>query len=132
MTGAPDGNGNRPEAAPHADLIRNWEALTDKQRREAIEADLFHSILTEGLQKLRELLDALPAKMLRGEVMAAIGQFGGPSGHWIPFVHVNDEHEEGIVVEIRAMVPEGFNRATNFDRSGNDFIRVAMIRVATI
>lgn len=132
MTDAPGGNDNRPEAAPHADLIRNWEAMTDKQRREAIEADLFHSVLTEGFTKLREVFDALPAKMLRDEVMAAIGQFGGPSGHWVPFVHVNDEHEEGIVVEIRATTPEGFNRATNFDRSGNDFIRVAMIRLATI
>ena len=132
MTDAPGGNDNRPEAVLYADLIRNWEAMTDKQRREVTEADLFHSILSEGLKKLREVLDALPAKMMRDEVMVAIGQFGGPAGHWVPFVHVNDEHEDGLVVEIRATAPEGFDRTTDFSLGGGDFIRVAMIRLATI
>ena len=35
--------------------------------------------------------------MTRDEIMAAIGQFGGAGGHWVPFVHVNDEHEDGVV-----------------------------------
>lgn len=132
MIDTPSGNENRPEAAPYSDLIRSWEAMTDKQRREVTEADLFHSILSEGLKKLREVLDALPPKMMRDEVMAAIRQFGGPAGHWVPFVHVNDEHEDGVVVEIRATAPEGFNRTTNFNINGGDFIRVAMVRLATI
>lgn len=132
MTDTPGGYDNRPEAAPYADLIRNWESMTDKQRREITEADLFHSILSEGLKKLREVLGALPAKMMRDEVMAAIGQFGGPGGHWVPFVHVNDEHEDGVVVEIRATVPEGFNRTTDFNTRSGDFILVSMVRLATI
>ena len=50
----------------------------------------------------------------------------------MPFIHVNDEHEDGVVVEIRATAPEGFNRTTSFNVNGDDFIQVAMIRLATI
>lgn len=132
MIDNPSENEIRREAVAHADLISRWEAMTDKQRRETTEEDLFHSILSEGLTKLREVLDAMPARMMRGEVEAAIQSLLGETGHWVPFVHVNDQHEEGLVVEIRATVPEGFNRGTDFDRRGNDFIRVAMIRLATI
>ena len=96
MTDTPSENENRHEAAPHADLIRKWEAMTDKQRLETAEADIFHSILTEGLSKLREVLDALPPRMMRDEV------------------------------------PEGFNRNTDPGRNGNNFILVAMVRIATI
>ena len=132
MIDDPSKNESRHEAVPHADLISRWEAMTDKHRRETTEEDLFHSILSEGLTKLREVLDALPAKMMRGEVEAALQPLLGETGHWRPFVHVNDQHEEGLVIEIRATVPEGFNRGTDFDRNGNDFIRAAMIRLATI
>lgn len=132
MIDDPGENEIRREAAAHADLISRWEAMTDKQRREITEEDLYHSILSGGLTKLREVLDALPARMMRGEVEAAFHPLLGETSHWRPFVHVNYQHEDGQVVEIRATAPEGFNRGTNFDRRGDDFIRVAMIRLATI
>lgn len=132
MTDTPSENENRHEAAPHTDLIRKWEAMTDKQRLKTAEADIFHSILTEGLSKLREVLDALPQRMMRDEVRAALQPFGW-TGHWMPYAHLNDDsHEDGIVVEIRASVPEGFNCNTDFDHRGNNFIRAAMVRIATI
>lgn len=125
-------SGNEREAAPYADLIRQWEAMTSKQPRETLEADLFYNVLVVGLKKLREVLDALPPKMMRDDVRAALQPFGRTE-HWTPFAHLNDDsHEDGVVVEIRATTPEGFQHGTDFDRNGNDFIRVAMIRLATI
>lgn len=132
MINDPSENEIRHEAVPHADLISRWEAMTDKQHLEVVEADLFHSILSEGLTKLREVLDALPARMMRDEVRAALKPLGR-TGDWVPFAHLNDDsHEDGVVVEIRATVPQGFTRGTDSLRHGDDFIRVAMIRLATI
>ena len=58
MTGTPSGNENRHEAAPYADLIRQWEAMTGKQPLENLEADLFYNVLVEGLKKLRVYVDS--------------------------------------------------------------------------
>ena len=55
------------------------------------------------------------------------------AGWLISVAHLNDDfHEDGVVVEIRATVPEGFTRGTDSLGRGDDFIRVAMIRLATI
>lgn len=131
MTDTPSENESWHEAAPHADLIREWEAMTDRQRLEIAEADIFHSILSEGLKKLREVLDALPPQMMRDEVKAALQPFGR-TGHWMPYAHMNDFNEDRILVEIRASVPEGFNCNISVKSGGNSFIRVAMVQIATI